>query len=179
MGKNFFLIKISTRFSPFLVVWLQSAGQAPPSSDDNGPGAGRTQQKRMCYPAPYAHAGAGRLTGIREQICKKEVERMLQCIIRKLRQKILVKKSLRNYSTSAFHKYLYILVKKNIHQCFLCKCTKISKQSTSQLLSGWRSSVQVPWYLHLAQRQLQTECLDCTCSCWTLTWSGMFIQIDD
>lgn len=104
-GEEFFCIKISMRSSLFLpCILLQSAGSAPPSSDDNGPGAGRTQQKKMSYPVPYAHIEAGRSTGIREQICEKEVNSMLQCIIRKLIQKILAKKK-KNQQTPEDKRY--------------------------------------------------------------------------
>lgn len=65
----------------------------------------------MYYQAPYAHTGAGRLTGIREQICKKEVESMLQGIMRKAKD-TAEQKPLRYFPNSAFHKYLDISVKK-------------------------------------------------------------------
>lgn len=87
----------------------------------------------MYYQAPYAHTGAGRLTGIREQICKKEVESMLQGIMRKAKD-TAEKKPLRYFPNSAFHKYLHISVKKNTLAYTYVNIQRHQSKNTSQLL---------------------------------------------
>lgn len=124
--EEFFLIKISVRFNSFFLPCIPTSEcWAGISTIRWQHSWGRDNSAEMdvfiCYPSSRAHAGAGRFVGIREQICMNEVQRVLQW-------RYWWRKTLRNYSTSAFHKYPDTLVRKNQHQCFLCKCSKTSKQ---------------------------------------------------
>lgn len=119
----FFKIKISVRSNPFPSLHSDFTVLGRHLHHQITPGAGKTQQRSM-YLLSILKCTCRSWQTNRYQGTDVEEWGWKNAAVHYKTKDTGKKKSLRNYPTSAFHKYSDTLVRMNLHQCFLCKCSK-------------------------------------------------------